>query len=72
MIPCELDIISALFCDTTIITYEIKLPPYGNNISLNLLDYEDLTIPHVIDTISALGFASREASTMTARFAVAL
>ena len=51
MIPCELDPTSTPFRDTTIFTYEIKLPPYGNKIVLNLLDEEDFTIPYVIDTI---------------------
>ena len=31
LIPCELDLISTLFSDETIITYDIELPTYGNN-----------------------------------------
>ena len=30
LIPCELDLTSTPFCDTTILTYEIELPPDGN------------------------------------------
>ena len=52
MIPCELDIKSNPFSDTTILTYEIELPPAGNKIRFNLLDYEDFTIPCVIDKIT--------------------
>ena len=51
MIPCELDITSNSFSDETIITYEIELPPARNKMGLNLLDYEDFTIPCFIDTI---------------------
>ena len=51
LIQCEIDITSTPFCDTTIITYEIELPPYGNKIGINLSDDEDFTIPYVIDTI---------------------
>ena len=47
----ELDLTSNPFSDTTIIIYEIELPPYGNKIGLNLLDDEYFTIPYVIDTI---------------------
>ena len=47
----ELDLTSNPFSDTTIIIYEIELPPYGNKIGLNLLDGEYFTIPYVIDTI---------------------
>ena len=51
MIPCELDIMSTLFHDTTILTYEIELPPYGSKIVFNLLGGDNFTIPYVIDTI---------------------
>ena len=51
MIPCELDITSAPCRDTTIITYEIELPPVGNKIGFILLDDEYFTIPYVTDTI---------------------
>ena len=51
LIPCELDIKSTLFCDTTILTYEIELPPSGKKIGFNLLDYEDFIIPYVTDKI---------------------
>ena len=35
----------------TIITYDIELPLYGNKVGLNLLNYEDFTIPYITDTI---------------------
>ena len=34
LIPCELDLTSTPFSDTTILTYEIELTPDGNKISL--------------------------------------
>ena len=39
------------FFDTTILTYEIELPPAGRKIGFNLLDDEDFIIPYVIYTI---------------------
>ena len=51
MIPCELDITSTPFGDTTIITYKIELPPYGKKVGFNLLDDEDFKIPYITDTI---------------------
>ena len=51
MIPCELDISSTTFEDVKIITYEIKLPSIGNQISFNLMDDDDFKIPYIIDTI---------------------
>ena len=51
LILCELDIKSTPFCDATIITYEIELPPDGKKIGINLLDCEYFTILYVIDTI---------------------
>ena len=51
MIPCELYLKFALFCDTTILTYEIELTPDGKKISFNLLYDEGFTILYVIDTI---------------------
>ena len=50
-IPCELDLESTPFCDTTILTYEIELLPSGKKIGFNLLDDGYFTIPYVIDTI---------------------
>ena len=52
MIPCEFDITFIPLCDTTILTYEIELPPGGNKIGFNLMDGEDFTIPYVTDTIA--------------------
>ena len=34
LIPCELDITSTPFSDTTVITYEIELPPSGKKVGL--------------------------------------
>ena len=51
LVPCEIDLTSTPFCDTTIIQYEIELPPDGKKIVFNLLDDEDFTIPYVADTI---------------------
>ena len=45
LIPCELDIKSTPFSDTTIITYKIELPPSGKEFGFNLLGDEDFTIP---------------------------
>ena len=47
----ELDLTSTQLCDTTILTYEIELPPDGRKIGINLLDDEDFTIPYVTNTI---------------------
>ena len=51
MIPCELDLTSTPFCDTTITTYEIELPPSGKKVDFNLLYDEDFTIPNVTNKI---------------------
>ena len=51
MIPCELGITSTPLSDTTIITYDIELPPSGNKVGFNLLDDDDCTIPYITDTI---------------------
>ena len=51
MISCELDITYTTFHDTKILTYGIELPPYGNKVGFNLLDYEDFKIPYITDTI---------------------
>ena len=51
MIPCELDLASTTFCDTTILTYEIELPSVGNKIGYNLFGDEYFTIAYVIYTI---------------------
>ena len=51
MIPCKLDLTSNPFSNTTILTYEIKLPPSGKKIGFDLLDDEYFTIPYVTDTI---------------------
>ena len=51
LIPCEIDLASTPFCDATIITYEIELPPYGNKVCFNLPDGEYFTIPYITDTI---------------------
>ena len=48
MIPYEIDLTSTTFSDTTIITYEIELPPSGKKVGFNLLDDEE--IPHITDT----------------------
>ena len=50
LIPWEFNITSTPFCDTTIITYEIELPPSGNKVVTNILHYEDFIIPYIIDT----------------------
>ena len=50
-IPYELDLTYPPFCDTTILTYGIELPPYGKKIGFNLFGYEYFKIPYVIDTI---------------------
>ena len=49
LIPCELDITSTPFCDITMITYEIELPPDRKKTGLNVLD--DEYFHYVIDTI---------------------
>ena len=51
LIPCELDLTSTPFSDTTIITYEIELLTYGNKFRYNLLDGEVFTIPYINYTI---------------------
>ena len=51
LIPCELDLTSTPFSDTTIMTYEIELPPSGNKVYFILLHDEDFTIAHITDTI---------------------
>ena len=51
MIPYELDLVAFPFFDSTVLTYDIWLPPDGRKIGFNLLDDEDFTIPYVIDTI---------------------
>ena len=50
MIPFELYLASTPFCDATILTYEIKLPPSGKKVSFDLLYDEDFTIPCITDT----------------------
>ena len=49
---CELDLTYTTFFYTTIITYEIELPPSGNKVGLNLLNDEDVTIPYITDKIT--------------------
>ena len=51
MIPCEIDITPTTFSDTTLITYEIELPPSGNKSGFILMDDEDFTIPYITNTI---------------------
>ena len=51
MIPCELDLTYNSFSSTTILTYEIELPPYEKKIGFSLLDDEDFTILYVTDII---------------------
>ena len=50
LIPCEIDITFIPFSDTTVLTYEIELPPYGK-ILFNLLDDEDYIIHYFTDAI---------------------
>ena len=50
-IPCKIDLTSTPFIYTTMITYEIELPPDGNKTGLNLLDNEYFKIHYVIDKI---------------------
>ena len=38
LIPCKLDLTSPPFSDTTIITYDIELPPSGKKVGFNILD----------------------------------
>ena len=52
LIPCEIDLTSTPFSDTTIITYDIELPTSGNKVGFNLLDDEDFKIPYTTDTIT--------------------
>ena len=51
MIPCELDLTSTTFRDTTIITYEIDLPTSVKKVGFNLMDDEYFTFPYITDTI---------------------
>ena len=51
LIPCEIDLTSTPFSNTTIITYEIELPSPGKKFGFNLLDDEYFTIPYITDTI---------------------
>ena len=51
MIPCELDLASTTFCDTTILTYDIELTTSVNKIDFNLLNDENFTTPYINDTI---------------------
>ena len=51
LISFELDLTSTQFFDTTIITYEIELPPSGKKIGFSLVDDEEFKIPYVTDTI---------------------
>ena len=51
LIPCELDLTSTPFSDTTIVTYEIELPPSIKKVGFNLLDYEYFKIPYITDKI---------------------
>ena len=51
MIPCELDLTSTKFSDTTIITYEIELTPSGKKVGFNLPGDEEFTIAYITDTI---------------------
>ena len=51
MIPCEIDLTSTPFSDTTIITYGIELASSGKKIGFNLLDDEDFTIQYITDEI---------------------
>ena len=53
MIPCETDLTSTPFWDTTVLTYEIVLPPDERKAGFNLLVDEDFIIPFVINTISS-------------------
>ena len=51
LIPCVIDITYTIFSDTTVITYEIELPPSGKKVGFNLLDNKYFTIPYITDTI---------------------
>ena len=51
LILCELDLTSTTFSDTTVITYEIELPPSGKKVDFNLLNDEYFTTPYITDTI---------------------
>ena len=48
LIICEIDLTCTQFFDTTILTYEIQLPPDAKEIGFNLFDDGDFTIPYVI------------------------
>ena len=54
LIPCELDLTFSTFCDTKMITYEIKIPHSGKKVGFNLLDDEYFTIPYITDKIPNL------------------
>ena len=58
MIKFEIDLTSTPFSNTTILTYEIGLPPSGKNIFI-LLDDEYFTIPYVTDTIPNFPFGNK-------------
>ena len=51
LIPCELDLTSTPFCDTTFYIYDIELRPAGKKVGFNSLDDEDFTILYITDTI---------------------
>ena len=44
LITCEIDLTATPFSNTTILTYDIELPPYVKKIDYNLLDDEYFTI----------------------------
>ena len=50
MIPCELDLTSTKFRDTTILMHEVELPSSGKKPGFNLLDDKYFTIPYITDT----------------------
>ena len=50
LILCELDLTSTPFSDTTMITYEIELPPCGKKAGFNLLNDEYFITPYITDT----------------------
>ena len=52
MIPYKLDLTFTPFRDTTVLTYEIELHPFGNKVGFNLLYDEYFKIPYITDTIS--------------------
>ena len=51
LIPCQLNLTSIPFRDTTTLTYEIQLPPSGKKIRFDLLDDEYFTITYITDKI---------------------